>query len=370
MRRVKILLAICVISISSTCYADDFLSRIDSNRRVEEIKKSGDLLFLAESIFGMDIYDVSNPSNPTLVKSKAPVYADTFDMNNNNIFAVVYNHPTEYLRVYDRTNPLSIEVIAELNLEGSVGSRQASLYQNHLYISAGGLLTVVDVNNPDVPVVTQLKNWDGAGGYSLGIAEFDIKNNTLYASSGTGRLLVLDVANPSTPTFIKTINLTTGSDSLAIIDDYLYLGNGQIFDVSAPQAPTYIGDFTSSITSSTATMDVYEDMLFLTSSQPGGLKQSISVLDVANPLNPTELLYKENYLASYITADPGHVILEDNLAIFNLNMAPYEDYWHTDIYSVNSIVPNSVVPEPASMLLFGLGSLTMAAIKKRKKKLS
>jgi len=239
----------------------------------------------------LQIYDVSNPSNPVFVggASNGDDFASSVFVSGRYAYlgkganSGTCNSTTNTgceLQIYDVSNPSNPVFI------GGASSGDNSAYSvfvsgKYAYVAVGSNsgtcnattntgceLQIYDVSNPSNPVFiggasdgnTQANSVFVSGRYAyVGI---NSNSGTCSATTNTGcELQVYDVSNPNNPTYVGGAsdgnNSTYGNNSVFVSGRYVYLTVGansgtctpttntgcelQIYDVSNPTNPTFVG---------------------------------------------------------------------------------------------------------------------------------
>lgn len=259
------------------------------------IARSGDYLYVPRSGTGnpqMNIVDISNPANPTIVNSS------------------------------------SVKTVRNCIVEG-----------NYLYTSGDGNINVFNISAPSSPSLV----WSSPVPPTWNAFDIAVKNGYVYvAGEGLGKPLSIVDTNSQT---IDSISLDAYSNRALINDDWLYVwGRNRhldIFDITSLANPVLMSTYTT--IGDPMAMTISGNNLFLAASG------TLEGVDISNPLNPSQF-------SAYSGLDTWDIYARGKYIYASSNDG-------LQIFSVN----NSVVPEPTSLLLFGIGGLVMAAIKRSKR---
>jgi|GEM_PF-1188762 len=176
---------------------------------------SGSTLFMGveKSSNSFVAYDISTPSNPTLLGSYNPSAATrTVEVNGNYAYLGV-DSSSSTLRVVNISNPASITYVAALGV--SARAYALEYYASVLYMgtdNSGSSLKVVNLSNPASPSLTTSINVSGA------IQDLKVEGGYLYAPMNVtnNALAVLNVSTPLSPVITYYADLTgkgTGVDT-------------------------------------------------------------------------------------------------------------------------------------------------------------
>lgn len=211
---------------------------------------------------------------------------------------VVCDDAFTILDISDALNPALVGSIQGAGSPNFLGSpTNAALKGKYAFVCsyANERLTVLDISTPATPAFLA----------SLSIALiYDIKIKGTYAfvasyNAGTfvGSIVSIDISDPANPSVADTITHSTGGDddmgqpvSLYISGNYLYVAstsnNLLIFDISNPESLTYVGYiYHATYTSSPGFVIVDGDYAYLSATG----SDSLTIIDVSNPASPTIL---------------------------------------------------------------------------------
>lgn len=242
----------------------------------------------------VQIVHLSDPQNPTVEGTYLPlVQAKTVAIAKNLAYVTDSDRG---LMILDVTNPLSPTVLGRYATEPGrphhvyvQGSRAYVTTQDpsHPRFPAGRLL-VIDVSNPQSPVLLSTFATGGAG-------QFIIKGDRAYVMVGragfTSRLAIVDLSNPFALTelgsygpYTQTLSLEGAASSyvylrafdFGVSDPKAYL---QVLDASEPTTPTIQSSLAISPTSHIVAMG--DGALYAATDGP-----ELQIFDVSDPLAP------------------------------------------------------------------------------------
>jgi hypothetical protein len=243
----------------------------------------------------MLVFDVTNPTTPTLVNDTAysslniqPVFKpDQIYLDGNRMYVTastgggLFSPPIEYIRIFDLQQPAAPVPLADyLPVDPEGGAGVLSAYCHN----------IVEVKNSIGYIVTSPKN-----------------------------LLVVDFSDPVTPVILS--RYSTNTSSVRVDGDHAYLISREdedpntslhflVLDVSDPSNPILMSDYVyaSFPDADDACFDVSEGIAYL------GLPGAMHLLDVSDPTNPVELselpLDSEDY--------PRSIEVEGDLAVIGI----------------------------------------------------
>jgi hypothetical protein len=189
------------------------------------INKEDNLVFLANSNYGIRIFDVSEPTiKQVSVFTSVGRVIDCQGQGNYAYVAAGKNG----LQIFDVTDPLNPSLVSKTALSGYANG----LFVNSTYVyvaelqaegqSSGGFFEIIDTSNPAAPSI--LSTIDLEEG-----APFDVmvdKGYAFVACQSTG-VSVIDVNNPSSPELISTFDTPGGSYQATLLwDSFLAVADG------------------------------------------------------------------------------------------------------------------------------------------------
>jgi hypothetical protein len=207
-------------------------------------------------------------SGPALLASDVKVQGST-----------AYVAGSSGLGIYDVSNPTSPSLLGSLVQDLSRG--HLAISGNYAYVAAWTSgLQIFDVSIPSAPVL--------AGSFSLGAAE-RARDLCLYgdyalvADQGNG-LLVIDVSRPASPSLVARYPTPSSAVGLRLAGTTLYVFDTTdllILDMSDPSHPGMKGEWRS-FYNSNGGGDLQGNYAFVTNGF------GLLVIDVSNPLNPVQ----------------------------------------------------------------------------------
>ena len=244
---------------------------------------SGNYAFIADggSGGGVHIVDISDISNPTLVK-----FVDTADQAHEVIVVGNYAYvATEDggFSVVDISNLNNASEIVTRHLFGDDAAAGLVIDGNYAYVAnntesgGNGGLVIFDISDPTNPIQVGSLVMD----YPWQIAK---SGNYVYIAAQTGGMKVIDVSNPTIPTLVSTYSDVTTVRDVVVSANYLYLACGndgvKIFDISTPNLPNLVGSYDSG--NNVNGVAVSGNYVYVADNT-----KNIKVLDISDNTNPT-----------------------------------------------------------------------------------
>ncbi len=219
--------------------------------QIEDITVSGHLAYVADSYYGLRIFDLSNPGAPVMLGlSSAPSTAATVAVANG----LAYVGGDQGFSVVDVASPPSPN---ELGAENTFGSTSGAIISGrYAYLAAlGAGLRVLDLEAPGGPALIGECPING-----LCVRNLAAAGNYVYGSLYGGGVAVFDVSDPSNPTLVgqwESLDWNCPSE-IAVYGHYVLLphnceGHLHIIDVLDPAHPTEVSTCAASV-------DCYSDV--------------------------------------------------------------------------------------------------------------
>ena len=209
---------------------------IDDGGYFDDVAVAGNYAYVADSLVGLWIYNVSDPAHPVNV-------AHTNNGGSAQGVAVAGNYAYlanlhDGLRIYDVSDPAAPVAVGHIddggNALGVAVAGNCAYLANH-----GDGLRIYDVSDPAHPVSVGHAN---NGGIAKRVAVVD---NYAYLANSSDGLRIYDVSDPAHPLNIAHTNNVGNAQGVAVAGNYAYLANWddgvRIYDVSDPGFPVAVG---------------------------------------------------------------------------------------------------------------------------------
>jgi len=216
---------------------DAFVGFQPIDKTLFDMERVGNLLYLAGSVFGIRVLDVSLPRRPKMLPFRYLTGASVLDIERSGG------------KLYLSCGPLGVKIY-QLGDQGKL-MRMKSLYSwssaiaskvvgHYLYVVSGtGGLMVYDLNNlgQGKPVAfieseQPIRRVEAYGGY-------------LYAVAGKGGVEIYQIGDSGVPVLTGQLSVDRSARSITIADRFLYvLENGRIsqYDLTDPQVPQLVAE--------------------------------------------------------------------------------------------------------------------------------
>lgn len=244
------------------------------------------------------IYDISNPSSPTLAGSL------TLNGPLNNIFVegnyayIASADNSQELQIIDVSNPNSPSLYSSYNDTRNDDARGVYKDGNYVYLAlnGGSDFVIVNVTNPLTPTNTGNLTLNG------GAIEVTVSGNYAYVSSDSNsqEIQVVNITNKSAPSLSTSVNLSGNSnaDTIAHSGSELYIGQGTMlhtYSISSPATPSAQGSL--AMGGGTIVNDIAFDqsttpkLLYLATGGPQGEFATVNITTLTAPTLYSALNY-------------------------------------------------------------------------------
>lgn len=247
------------------------------------VNVSGNYAYVATWGCGLLILNISIPSNPVLIDY---ISGEGYNVSISGNYAYIADG-SNGLKIIDISNPANPIPLGTYDTSGS--ACDVSVTSNYAYIAdwMDGL-KVIDVSNTSNPIQTCDYNTSGEA------YEVYVTDNYAYVADGSAGLRIIDISNPSSPILTGSYDTFEITNDIYVSGNYAYIicGNAglKIIDISNPTNPTLIGTYDT--TGNACDVFVSGNYVYITSGNAG-----LEIINISNPSNPY-LIY---------TYDPGSV---------------------------------------------------------------
>jgi len=245
---------------------------------------------------GLDIVDISEPTNPVKIGSCTTSGNAIAVAVSNNYAYVAYK--SSGLKIIDISNP------AAPVLSGSYDNLNylyaIAVSGNYAFVTEWDVgLTIIDISNPTSPSL--------AGRYNLDfVFDVAISGKYAYLACSYNGFRIIDISNPGKPIKVGWYIPPITPSKVAISGNYAYLTGGsmglKVLDISNPEAPSLVGSYENGINELPNDITVSGNYAYIT------YMYSLQIVDISNPKFPT-------LVCSYDTfRDPYGVVVQGNYA--------------------------------------------------------
>ncbi|MFW9951448.1 MAG: LVIVD repeat-containing protein [Candidatus Thorarchaeota archaeon] len=210
------------------------------SRKVDVV---GNIAYLANTNLGLEVINVSNPSNPVKIDN---YYGAVYDVQIIGDLAYLADW-SRGLVILNVSDPYNVVEISNLNVAGS--SPHLHVFNNTVcivdHLSSYSSLRIINVSDPYHPV--QLTNHAPSG---IDYWNPFLENNYIYVCNhglNGGEVYILDISNPIHIATIGSYDEASNIFAVYAQDNKLYLADYDlgliILDISNPSSPIKIGHY-------------------------------------------------------------------------------------------------------------------------------
>jgi len=211
------------------------IGSVDTPDSARHVTVSGSYAYVADYVSGLQVIDISNPSNPQIIGSIDTGIADCVTVSGNYAYV-------DGLQVVDISDPSTPQIIGFVST-GSTATG-VTVSGNYAYVADNfNGLQVIDISTPSSP---QIIGSEDTPGYAMDVT---ISGSFAYVADWHYGLHVIDVSDPSNPQMIGTVNTPGYVNRVTLSGGYAYAadyGSGlHIIDISNPSNPQIVGSVDS-----------------------------------------------------------------------------------------------------------------------------
>jgi len=237
--------------------------RLSGQGNIRDLMIKDDIVFLASSkgVVAVSPADPANPSEISRLKTGGAVTS----ISECGLFACISKTGKFGLEIIDISNPENMTLVGRAVTPGP--SRDLAVRSNRAYLAQGvSGLAVYDISVPENPVwIEQIFSW-------ANVVSTAVSNRLLAAAGHNGKVDLYNI-RPSTTEPAGSFHANCKVKKIAFSGNVLHVHGKNIikmFDVSDPAAPVYIGEYEDS-TKSPAKTRFHRDIAF------SGDKSSLSI---------------------------------------------------------------------------------------------
>ncbi len=300
--------------------------------------------YIAEWNEGLEILDISDPTNPTEVGQINAGVAVNLDIADNCIILATSNRGLQFVNISTPSNPTILTQYNENGTYYDVKIKGDYAYALEYYKG----LEIIDISDLAHPSVVGTY-YGGNFGFGL-----DIDGNYAYLANGLAGLIIVDISNPSQPTKVGEFNGAGQEIDVTIAGNYAFAANGwnglKIVDISDPTHPVEVGGFSEGdLTHDICVLGNYAYLAYVDL----GLK----IFDIRNPANPFKVAQYDNEGSGKgLWVEDNYLYMADSInGLEILNLIVFQDFDADQIpdgyetyYHLNFSDPNDALLDPDS----------------------
>jgi hypothetical protein len=206
-----------------------------------DVALSGDRAFVANGTNGVQIIDVSNPTEPPIIGSLSPGENRKVELVGQQACVI----DAFSLKLIDVSNPELPVLMGSVSLAGGA-AYDLAVSAGRAYVGGESSLRIVDLTNPSSPSLVGSLSLPGS---IVGVAVKDGLAFLAESSPTTGKLHVVDVSNPAAPALLASVTTSQPATEVAVAGNLVYLTTStffpdnsefKVFDVSTPASPSLV----------------------------------------------------------------------------------------------------------------------------------
>ena len=251
-----------------------------------QIGSSSNYAYIATSVDGFKILNISDKLNPQIISSYGKAsYIRAVAINNNYAYTTT-SKGIEIIDVSDKNNPVLAGTYSTIGYTSAI-----EVYGNKAYVVSGTSMSILDISNP---VQTIFLGSYSITGESASIQNVKIAGNYAYLNvfiGWTTSIHLVDISNPATPLYKSNFVPTNYSTLLTVTNNFMYLkGNNtiDIVDVSDKLNPYLVSSSNvNALSIFSAKVVVEGNYMYLLENNNNGV--IFEVIDISNKTNLTIL---------------------------------------------------------------------------------
>lgn len=279
------------------------LANISTGGDTFQVEVVGDLAYVIDMYTGLRIYNVSDPSNATLLGTfyDGGIPHELF-IDGDLAYIADHYDGLEILNISDPSNPTEIGQITDTGDGEADGIFVAN---NRAYVAEwhdstwSWKMIVIDVSDPANPV--KLSEYVDEDGQFL---RFYSTGDICYAACLDDGFKILNVSDSTDITEIGHYSDGGGSGNFQIVDTIAYVADGsdglELIDVSDPANPVELGQYVGE--NYVFDVQIINDIAYIAEDETG-----LAILDISNPTAITRV-------GNYTTEDLVGVYVQGNYA--------------------------------------------------------
>lgn len=311
-----------------------------------------DYLFINEPNEGIHIYNNANPSAPVNVGFlQIPGNVDLAIRNN-----ILYADNFIDLLAFDISNMGNIKQVKRVT--DVFNQLYTNGVQKYLYIYKD---TLVKKQTYKTGVMYDAYSINSSSGSSSGqggsMARFTLMNDYLY-TVGTNNLSLFDVKTATDPTFLKTISLGWGVETIFPYENKLFIGTNSgmhIFSATDPANPVKLSTYSHIFACDPVVVQgKYAYVTLRTGNMCRQASNQLEVVDIEDPTNPKQIaVYTMQNPHGLSTSGNNLFLCEGNYGIKSFNITDKTKIGDNMLQHLSNIKSFDVIAGPKSLIVTG-----------------
>ena len=173
-------------------------------------------IYIADFIHGMYIYDINTPSSPVLIGEFSSGYQCVdIEIVDNYAYCATLNG----ILILNISDPVTIKFVNNYYTADRINGLIAQ--DNYLFVAGGNLgFLIYNISNPINPTLVSSYSTPGIP------VRVELYDGFAYVCSGTGGLQIFDISNINDPTLVQSLTEYTEVSNVFIDENYVYMTNG------------------------------------------------------------------------------------------------------------------------------------------------
>lgn len=163
----------------------------------------GRYVYFASGLSGLTVFDIINPSNPTLVTSLSGLgFCNSCDGFSNKLVMACGSTGIHIIDVTSPTSPVKLGTVKPYSTSAPTANNAIFVSSNLVAMSGLGLVALVNCSNPSNMVEVGSYTTTTTGGSFVGAKS---TNGILFVAANGAGVVSLNISNPSTPVFLSRL---------------------------------------------------------------------------------------------------------------------------------------------------------------------
>jgi hypothetical protein len=303
--------------ISSPNKSLKLVASYDTAGNSRSVKVAGDLAYVADYANGLQIFDISDPTSPTITGyyNTSMVGEDIF-ISGDHVFVA---DATNGLWTINSTIPSAPTFLDFYNTPGS--PMEVFVDGDYVFV-ADSYFGLQIMNSTDVTDLTMVATYD-TGGTSAAEGVY-VEGDYAFVAFGEDGLLILDISDLENPTYLGSYNTPGFARDVVVEGDHAFVADSdhglQIIDITDPANPTFLSTYDTA--GWTYDLFVFGNHAYLAAGTSG-----LIVLDITDVFHPALVDSFDTPGSSYdVFVDGNYAYLADNN--FGLHIFAQSEYIH------------------------------------------
>ena len=207
----------------------------------ESFVSHNELLFVAQSKQGVQVFDISTPGQPVSVATWVNLQAMRLAVVDKHLVIAKGHFGVDLVDISDLSSPLvedSLSTIHVLDVASAGGliyiaskDKGLLIYEidaQHKFRYLGSLLTPFPMSTFDLPMALQ------------------VQNNIVYIANGRSGLLIVDVTNPEKPAILSTVAISGTAKEVKVVNGKAFIASHQhgivVVNIEDPKKPVVLNN--------------------------------------------------------------------------------------------------------------------------------